>query len=367
MSGEDIFVIPNTILNKTKILVIDDQISNLDILAYFLNSQGAVVQTLSAGEQAVAVALKFQPDLILLDVMMPGQDGYTTCKALKQNDKTSAIPVIFASALTESHDKIKGFELGAIDYISKPLELKEILARLVAHLGVHRQKNQLQNLNHKLQQEIQLRKRETDILLENQTKLQANNKLLQKLATVDALTQVGNRRCFEHSLMIEWRRAIRERTPLSLIMCDVDNFKAYNDYYGHQRGDTCLQKIAHTLLQIFKRPSDLLCRYGGEEFSVILPNTPAPGAAHMAEKMRLAVSELNLDHQGISEQDTVSISVGVSSFQPNEYFSESENKLMLQKIIETSDKALYQAKSNGRNCTVALAPEFKAQLLPLGV
>jgi len=172
--------------------------------------------------------------------------------------------------------------------------------------------------------------------------LQAANQELQRLAHQDSLTQIANRRCFDLCLNQEWRRLMRESQPISLILCDVDFFKSYNDTYGHQAGDNCLRRIASAIATAIKRPSDIVARYGGEEFVIILPNTPALGALHIAEEIQLAVRALELVHTGSQISSYVTLSIGVTAVVPRAHISPMS-------LIAAADRALYKAKSSGRD------------------
>jgi diguanylate cyclase (GGDEF)-like protein/PAS domain S-box-containing protein len=177
--------------------------------------------------------------------------------------------------------------------------------------------------------------------------LEQANRKLQRLATIDGLTQVSNRRQFDHQLKTEWRRMHREGTALSLVLCDIDYFKRYNDSLGHQEGDTCLKKVAQALNGGVRRAADLVARYGGEEFVVLLPNTPGEGARIVAENLRSTIQELNLAHPDSPVSEHVTLSMGISSASPNSNFSSEE-------LVTRADKAMYQAKSQGRDRVVLL-------------
>jgi diguanylate cyclase (GGDEF)-like protein/PAS domain S-box-containing protein len=181
-------------------------------------------------------------------------------------------------------------------------------------------------------------------------RLQAANQELARLASSDSLTQLANRRRFDEYLAKEWRRLEREKTPLSLILCDVDYFKNYNDTYGHQAGDYCLQEVATALRQAVRRPADLVARYGGEEFAIILPYTPIDGAYYVAETIRKNILGLKILHEGSPISQYVTISLGITSTIPN-------HQSWPAKLIEAADKALYQAKQAGRNCAIDLHVE----------
>jgi diguanylate cyclase (GGDEF)-like protein len=180
-------------------------------------------------------------------------------------------------------------------------------------------------------------------------KLEEANKELQRLASLDGLTQLFNRRRFDQSLEAEWLRLARERSPLSLILCDIDFFKAYNDTYGHPAGDICLQQVASIIKETVKRPADLVARYGGEEFAVILPNTDAVGAVHVAEEIRTRVKANKIEHRGSDRSQCITLSLGVATLVPT-------HQLTTATLIALADQALYQAKAAGRDRTVLHQP-----------
>lgn len=310
----------NYIQNAT-VLVIDDSPTNLAVLYDYLNSMGAEVLVKKDGESGIEIAIRKQPDIIILDVLMPNIDGYETCRRLKLESTTKAIPVIFASALVETADKLKGFEMGGVDYITKPFQLEEVLARIEVHLSIII-----------LQQQLQLANQALEI---------ANQKLY-KQTVLDGLTQISNRRHFDDYLAQEWQRAVREKQSIALLICDIDFFKQYNDTYGHQGGDDCLKQIAQVMDNVPKRPMDLVARYGGEEFGVILPNTNITGAIKIGEQICQVVRDLKIEHKKSSAADYVTLSLGINCIIPT-----IENDIT--EFIEMADKALYQAKNQGRN------------------
>ncbi len=310
----------NYIQNAT-VLVIDDSPTNLAVLYDYLNTMGAEVLVKKDGESGIDIAIRKQPDIIILDVMMPNIDGYETCRRLKLESTTKAIPVIFASALVETADKLKGFKVGGVDYITKPFQLEEVLARIEVHLSII-----------KLQQQLQLANQALEI---------ANQKLY-KQTVLDGLTQIANRRHFDDYLMQEWQRAVREQQSIALLIGDIDFFKQYNDTYGHQGGDDCLKQIAQVMENVPKRPADLVARYGGEEFGVILPNTNIAGAIEISEQICQAVRDLKISHEKSLVASYVTLSLGISCIIPT-----TENNVT--EFIEMADKALYKAKHQGRN------------------
>lgn len=323
---------------KGIILIVDDNPTNLGVLFDVLTDAGFKVLVAQDGESAIHKAKHAHPDVILLDVIMPGIDGFETCRRLKANESTQDIPVIFMTALSQTAVVVKGFELGAVDYITKPTQQEIVLARLMTHLTIQKLKRSLQEQNARLQQEIQQRE-------QVEAALQTANRQLQRLATLDGLTQLANRRRFDEYLDQVWRIGVREQQPLSLLLCDVDFFKLYNDSKGHQTGDECLQQVARSLKCAVKRPADLVARYGGEEFAVILPNTHGEGALQVAEGIRSSVRNLAIVHPQSPISEYVTLSVGVSCTVPNQDSSWAA-------LLATADSALYQAKGSGRDRSV---------------
>ena len=321
--------------DRGKILVVDDTPDNLDLLNSLLTRKGFTVLTAHSGKAAIACVYQEWPELILLDICMPQMDGYAVCTALKADELTKNIPIIFISALDEVLDKIKAFKVGGIDYITKPFHGAEVVARIDTHLSIRRLQQQLETQNQRLQQEV--RDREAA-----EPALQSANRELHRLANLDGLTQVANRRSFDTTLAKEWRRLSREENPLSLILCDVDCFKGFNDTYGHQAGDECLKQIARTITLTLKRPSDLLARYGGEEFVIVLPNTPETGAIHVAEEIRAAIHDRAIAHRSSSVRPIVTMSLGLATMIP-------QVECKPEYLLYAADRALYRAKVEGRD------------------
>lgn len=303
------------------ILIVDDNPTNLSVLSHTLKNAGFKVRVAVDGESAIEQVEYDPPDLILLDVLMPGLDGFETCIRLRSNSITQDIPIVFITALSDRENKLKGLTIGAVDYITKPFQEEEVLARVRIHL-------RLRFLTQKLAQQA--------------AALQKVNQELQSLAVVDSLTQVANRRRFDEYLHQEWRRLRREQQPLSLILCDVDYFKRYNDTYGHQAGDACLKQIAQAIVRTIKRPADLVARYGGEEFAIILPNTDVAGVMQIAESILQQVQKLKIVHAKSEVSEYVTLSLGVISQVP------SQDSLP-EFLIASVDVALYAAKARGRN------------------
>ncbi len=291
------------------VLIVDDTHDNIRILMDTLKDEYKLLAATS-GESALEMLFsgKALPDLILLDILMPGIDGYDVCKQLKENDLTRHIPVIFVTAISEIMDETKGFKLGAVDYITKPFHPPIVKARVQAHINL---------------------KIKTD--------------MLEQLASLDGLTNIPNRRKFDEVIENEWKRALRYTFPLSVIMIDVDRFKQFNDQYGHAAGDTCLQDVAKEMKTCLKRPYDFIARYGGEEFVVILPDVDSSGASLIGECMKQAVEALGIPHEKSGVSNQVTISLGVATIRPE------ERDASCLELVEAADQLLYQAKNEGRN------------------
>ncbi|MBE9127213.1 MULTISPECIES: diguanylate cyclase domain-containing protein [unclassified Coleofasciculus] len=323
---------------KGTLLIVDDNPTNLEVLFDFLTDAGFKVLIARDGESALEKVNYAHPDVILLDVIMPGIDGFETCRRLKANPSTHDIPIIFMTALSQTAVVVKGFELGAVDYITKPTQQEIILARVITHLTIQKLRHSLQSQNVQLQQEIHQRQ-------QAEADLQNANQQLRRLATLDGLTEVANRRRFDEYLNQYWRISCREKWWLSLLLCDVDFFKLYNDAKGHQSGDECLKAVARSLSCAVKRPADLVARYGGEEFAVILPNTPGDGALRVAELIQASLKQLLLPHPRSPISEYVTLSSGVASVIPSRKYSP-------EALIAAADRALYQAKEAGRDRAV---------------
>ena len=332
---------------SSTILIVDDMPANVKVLLNFLTNHNFGVLVARNGEMALKIVESKPPDLILLDVMMPGMDGFETCKRLKTHAHSQDIPVIFMTALSDTVSKIKGFELGAVDYVTKPFHHEEVLARINTHLTIRKLQQQLEVQNAELQAKHELTlqlnaqlQHEIDERQKVEEALRYANEELQRLATMDGLTQIPNRRRFEEYLNHEWKRTVREQTPLSLILCDIDYFKNYNDTYGHQAGDECLHQIAQRISQALRRPMDLVARYGGEEFVIVLPNTPPEGALHVARNVQNSVLELQIKHSQSLVAECITLSMGIAS--THQAFSP-------EALVSIADHALYEAKRQGRN------------------
>ncbi|MBP0017328.1 MAG: diguanylate cyclase [Cyanobacteria bacterium SBLK] len=443
--------------NKVSILIVDDRVPNLRLLSDLLKARDFQVRKATNGKIAIKASQKDPPDLILLDIQMPDMDGYEVCQKLKSDPQTRDIPIIFISALGEVFDKVKAFEVGGIDYITKPFQYEEVLARINNQLVIQKQKKLLQDEQEKLKIEIQKRKETEEFLYQSRAfvysiltnsldgiaafeavrnletekienfrclvvnpilaelcdrkpedltgkivikniinKIDANlfdelikvvetgetlqkdfnyrqgeqhkwysyiiirladgctitirditdrKKLeleLSRLATIDGLTQIANRRYFDRQLQQEWQRLRRERQSLALILLDVDYFKRYNDGYGHQTGDDCLRAVADLTREAVNRPADLVARYGGEEFAIVLPNTDRQGAMTVARRIRQAIRDRAIPHAQSNVSEIVTVSLGIASTIPSP-------ESCPEALISLADEALYRAKQQGRD------------------
>ena len=279
--------------------------------------------------KAVEAAINIQPTVILLDLVMPEVDGMTLVRFFHQNNKTADIPIIVLSSIDAPIDKGAAFSAGASDYIVKLPDQIELIARVRSHSRSY--------LN-KLERDEAFAE-----MAELKAKLEKSNNALQLLSCLDGLTNIANRRRFDDFMASEWKRAVRENSTLTLIMIDIDYFKAYNDNYGHQKGDETLKSVVSALNDAIHRPADLLARYGGEEFVIVLPDTTMKGALQLAEVLLANVKALNIPHEYSKAASRVTISVGIACCEPEIRHDTVES------LIESADKAMYEAKMNGRN------------------
>ena len=294
------------------LLVVDDQPINIQALYQAFAADHQVLMATS-GAQALALCAAKQPDLVLLDVVMPGMDGHEVCRRMKADEALRDIPVIFVTAHSDEAAETLGLEVGAVDFISKPINPRIVRARVKTHLT-----------------------------------LKAQSDLLRNWVYLDGLTGVHNRRFFEERLASEWARAARSGAALSAVMIDVDFFKRFNDHYGHQAGDDCLRRVAACLRAGLKRPGDLVARYGGEEFVCLLPDTPLEGALALARQLGQDVQSLGIEHAHSDVAPHVTVSLGACTGLAVAGSPAAE-------LVRQADTQLYSAKSRGRNRSSAAA------------
>jgi len=319
---------PNFENNPPLILVVDDEKTLRMLLRRVMEKEGYRVAEASDGSECLQICQQIKPDIILMDAMMPVMDGFTCCPQLRSLLGDNCPPILMITVLDDPISVDRAFEVGATDYATKPIFWAVLRQRVRRLLETRWAMTELQ------------KQIERERILTEQ--LEKANQELQRLASVDGLTQIFNRRSFDEYLQSEWKRLGREQAPLSLILCDIDFFKVYNDTYGHPAGDECLRQVAKIIRQAAKRPADLVARYGGEEFAVILPNTEVEGALHLAEVIRLSVKALSIVHTGSQVSEYVTLSLGVACVIPSSESSPEE-------LINDADKALYKAKVAGRD------------------
>jgi two-component system cell cycle response regulator len=284
-----------------KLLIIDDSEIIHSLVKARLQGESVEIHSALHGQEGLERALALRPDLILLDVEMPAPNGFEVCRLLKAQAETSDIPVIFLTSETSTEQKIRGLDLGAIDYVTKPFEPAELRARVRASLR-------------------------TKYLID----------LLARKAMIDALTGLWNRNYFDQQLVTQTAASTRHARPLTCIMIDLDRFKSINDRYGHSFGDDVLRRVGHLLAED-ARQEDIICRYGGEEFVCLVPDTPSPGGTTFAERLRLSIDQTVLNYR--TGPVRISASFGVAQYIPGE----------TSLFIERADQALYRAKHAGRN------------------
>lgn len=288
------------------ILIVDDTRMNIQIMKDIL-ADSYVIFCATSGKEALNIAMSQRIDLILLDVVMPEMNGYEVCRRLKATPNTRNIPIIFVSAMSDVEDETKGLEMGAIDYIFKPVNPAIVKIRVKNHLELKRYRD-----------------------------------ILEEQSLLDGLTGIANRRHFDQVFDKEWRRALRRGEELAVIFLDIDYFKNYNDYYGHLTGDDCLRQVGSVLKEFIKRGGELVARYGGEEFIIILSSTTLPEAIRVGEIVRKKIESLQIAHPMSEVSAYVTVSVGVATVIP-------QKDMMPSSLLKKADHALYQAKKNGRN------------------
>ncbi|MDN4038435.1 diguanylate cyclase domain-containing protein [Massilia sp. YIM B02443] len=424
---------------QSAILIVDDAPDSLGLLQDIMREQGYQTFVATSGKRALDIATRVQPDLILLDVILPDLDGLEICRRLKRQPDTAHIPVIFVSSCGETDDIVAGFDTGAADYIAKPVRLAEVCVRVRAQLrqrsSAESQKQQAERLQSIVDgmdeglmlvggdgrvayanpacerfldgpatglagrplaellaapasqdyaayfanpddldaakrcrgtREVLLPQGDGSVhamdlslspmaggealfvaLLHDITHHKQSETALQRAALVDPLTRIANRRHFDAFMDKEWARAIRSGQPLSLIVCDVDHFKGYNDSLGHAAGDACLQAIAEALQSHAMRPTDLAARYGGEEFVILLADTAEDAAARLGEAARAHVERLAIPNPRAATSGVVTVSVGVASIVPTLFDD-------VRSFFVAADRAMYEAKARGRNRVVTV-------------
>jgi diguanylate cyclase (GGDEF)-like protein len=305
----------------SKVLIVDDSETIRAVLANSVRTMKLEPVLADCGEKAVELFAAERPSLVLLDVNMPGIDGYETARRIRALLPDEWVPIIFLSASEADQDLERAIECGGDDYLVKPVSPVVLTAKMRA----------LQRLD-------QMRRK----LVEVSNDLSAANQRLEELSHQDSLTGIANRRAFDFLLERQFREAKRRSEPFSVALCDVDHFKAYNDHYGHLAGDDCLKQIAAALARACKRPTDVAARFGGEEFALLLPETTGEGALAVVERVRQELAALGIAHAGSLTSSCVTLSAGIASFSP-------ERDIASRDLTVRADAALYRAKQLGRN------------------
>jgi diguanylate cyclase (GGDEF)-like protein len=320
-----------------KILIVDDVPANIKILRELLIGDFELFLATN-GEMAVEVAESKVPDLILMDVMMPVMDGIMACEILHAKPSTAAIPVIFITAKNEVEDMVKGFEVGGVDYVTKPFNPAELNARVKTHLELKASREQLLKSRRQLEDANKQLEDRNDQL----------NRAIEQLnvaVMTDPLTGLHNRRYMTQAIEQEKLRFKRTQRPFTLVISDIDHFKGVNDTYGHECGDEVLKQVSRTIRGLL-RDQDHVARWGGEEFLMMLPETNLNGATLVADRIRLAVAET--DTSCANHEVKVTMTFGVAEF---------ANIVSVDEIIRNADSALYDGKEAGRNRVVAYSSE----------
>ena len=335
------FFISDLNVKPIVVFVIDDQMMVIEAVRRMLSTESDVeFHYCTDPTKAVEMAISIEPTVILLDLVMPEVDGMTLVRFFHQNIKTADIPIIVLSSIDAPIDKGAAFSAGASDYIVKLPDRIELIARVRAHSRSY------------------LNKLERDEAFSELNKLKAeleeSNNALQLLSCLDGLTGIANRRRFDDFMISEWKRAVRENSTITLIMIDIDYFKAYNDNYGHQKGDETLKAVVSALNKGINRPADLLARYGGEEFVIVLPDTTMDGALQLAQSLLHNVELLQIPHAHSEVSGQVTISAGIACCEPEVRHNTVES------LINAADMALYEAKAQGRN-QVAISETCKGR------
>jgi len=312
-----------------KILVVDDSPTIRAALKALLERMGHTVVEANDGKQALQMYRQDRPGLVLIDVVMPIMDGYESARHMRETKADEWVPIIFLSSKEADQDLDRAIEAGGDDYLVKPVSFVVLNAKIRA-----------------LQRLESMRTKQ----LEMSRDLASANRELEKLSRQDGLTGIANRRYFDSYLVTEVRRGARERQPLSLVLSDVDHFKAFNDCYGHQAGDDCLRRVAAALSSAGRRPADLAARYGGEEFAMVLPGTALEGAVDVAQAVSRVIESLGIPHARSAVNAKVTLSQGIVSLTP-------EKETSSEDLIQRADQALYLAKQQGRNRYVVFGGE----------
>tara|TARA_R110002072_G_scaffold300974_1_gene479410 strand:- start:2894 stop:3871 length:978 start_codon:yes stop_codon:yes gene_type:complete len=306
-----------------KVLLAEDSLTMMLTASKIIKNSGHEVIRARDGKEALSLYLSEKPDLVLLDVEMPKLSGFEVAEKIRADKTNKWIPIIFLTGFADDENLSRGIEVGGDDYLAKPVSQVVLNAKLNAMQRISEMQNKLIDLTNELSE--------------------TNNKLQNSVIT-DPLTGANNRLYLDECIKNEWFRGMRDKSELSLLILDVDNFKTLNDTNGHQAGDACLIDLVKLFGSHLRRSSDVLCRYGGDEFVIVLPNTPASDALQIGENIRTSTIKYN-DESEMKSPVAISVSIGCSSCIP-------DNSISFDEFLAYADKALYKAKATGRNCVV---------------
>lgn len=297
-----------------KVLIVEDDRAVMMLTSAYIRSFGHESVPAYSGEEAIELFDPHHIDLVIMDYMLPGINGFETTMQLRETYQDDWFPIIYLTSADDDEHLSLGLAAGGDDYLHKPVTPVVLEAKLKA-----------------MQRIVSMQKQLVDA-----------NKQLEQLSFLDGLTQIFNRRGFDRAIKSEWKRMKRDKNKLTLLMMDVDYFKKFNDHYGHQAGDDCLKQIAGALEGELYRPADIVARYGGEEFSVLLPGTDSIGAVQVAKRLIQVIRKLAIEHEQSDIADHVTMSIGLAT-------SNNKQNDSIEALIESADKALYRAKKDGRN------------------
>ncbi|MFO7731504.1 MAG: diguanylate cyclase [Spirochaetia bacterium] len=335
--------------HNRSILIVDDNSLNMQLVNSHLKREGYHSTFSYSGKDALEKVRDTIFDLVLLDVMMPEMDGFETCKRILELPEYKEVPIIFLTAKVDTESIAKGFEVGAVDYIRKPFDGTELLARIGTHLELKAYREKLEKINIELNKEVLKGMQMQDELQTSQDQLEKMNRLLYEKASKDALTGLFNRRKMSDLIEYEYDRSLRTQQFFSIVITDIDHFKRVNDNFGHDCGDNVLKEIA-SILNSLVRNQDRVARWGGEEFLLLLPDTDIEGALFLAEKIRKNIADGSYSCE--EHQLQITMTFGVSSF--------AENKTD-KMVIKEADIALYEGKNSGRNRSIPFSPDLHAE------
>ena len=317
---------------RVKILIVDDLKENhLVMESVLIDPELDIIKAMS-GEEALSLCLEHDFAVIFMDVQMPGMDGFETAELLRSIEKTKLIPIIFVTAISKEQKSIfKGYEVGAIDYLPKPIDPIILRSKARVFKEMYQQRQIIEK------QVLELEERLNEL-----SKVQIEKDHLESLSMLDSLTNLYNRRGLDKYYQMHWGNCLRYQIPCAVIMIDIDDFKQYNDNYGHTRGDEILRQVAEILKASIYRAEDFVGRYGGEEFMVVMPNVGLRGAERVAQRMMDNIQLAKIPHRYSQVDQIVTVSLGVAAVVP-------ASGMPAVELVEIADKQLYAAKHNGKN------------------